>query len=349
MGLNYAGQPLWSPAIGDLPSFDTMLNQSDLALSEALTPFPITTVGNGTLSAAGLSSGLIVRTGPTGNYTDTFDTIANIITSEGGWVLNGGFQCIIKNATGFIQTLSAGSTGIVVPTTVIIGPFQSGLYSFVYGGTVTAPTITVYHVNTGSIADAPINTSPQISSPLTVGSTVLSAAAIAGGIVVRAGSQANASFTDTTDTAANIIAANPAFVGKIGASCLFYYQNNTNATATLVGGTGVNSAGTIDTVSGNCSALYQINYTAANTLVFTQVTKSNFPTAPCGTVVANGATAVVVADTRVTANSTIVFTLKIAAGSQTGAPFISAITAGTGFSVKSFASDTGTYNYTIIN
>lgn len=340
--------PLYSSSIGDLPSFSQLLNSSDLNLSEAITPFPITTVGAGTLVAAGLSAGSIVRTGPVAAYTDTLDTVANILAAEGGWILNGGFQCIFKNATQYQQTIAA-STGITLPATVIIGPWQVGIYSFVYGGTLAAPTITVYHLSTGSIADSSVTTAPQISSLTTVSSTVLTAAAIAGGIVLRGGSQSNTSFNDTTDTAANIIAANPALVGKVGATCLFYYQNTTNATATLIGGTGVNSAGTIDTVSGNCSALYQILVTGAATLTMTLVAKSNVPTAPCGTVVSNGASAVVVADTRITANSIVLFTLKTSAGSISGAPYISSIGVGTGFSFKSQASDTSTYNYTIIN
>jgi hypothetical protein len=67
-----------------------------------------------------------------------------------------------------------------------------------------------------------------------------------------------------------------------------------------------------------------------------------------GTFTANGATAVVVANTAVTANSQIMITLKTVGGTPAGQPFLSAITAGTGFSVKSVAGDTSVYNYMIV-
>lgn len=67
-----------------------------------------------------------------------------------------------------------------------------------------------------------------------------------------------------------------------------------------------------------------------------------------GTFTANGATGVVVANTAVTANSCIIFGLKTIGGTPAGAPFLSAITAGTGFTVKVVAGDTSVYNYTII-
>ena len=67
-----------------------------------------------------------------------------------------------------------------------------------------------------------------------------------------------------------------------------------------------------------------------------------------GTFIANGATAVVVAAPVVTANSQVDITLKTVGGTPAGAPFLSAITPGTGFSVKSAAGDTSVYNYAII-
>jgi|SRR5580700_478758 hypothetical protein len=348
--LNYNNQPLWSPSIGDLPSFTQMLAQSDLSLSEAIVPAAITTVGNGTITATALNAGAVVRSGPTAAYTDTFDTIANIIASQsGGWVSGGGFQCILKNLTAFPQTLSAGATGIVLPTTIIVGPWQEAIYSFVFGGTANAPTITVYHLSTGSVADAAGVTSPQITSVTTVGAATLAAAAIAQGIISRGGAQSNAAFVDTTDTATNIIAANPGLIGKIGSSCLFYYQNGTNATVTFTGGTGVNSAGTIDTIEGNCAALYQINYTAAATLVFTLIAKWNVPTAPNGTFVANGVTPVTVADSRLTANSVIIVTLKTVGGTVGAIPAPKTVTPGTGFTIAGTVSDSSTYNYFIVN
>lgn len=67
-----------------------------------------------------------------------------------------------------------------------------------------------------------------------------------------------------------------------------------------------------------------------------------------GTFTANGSTAVVVADTNVTANAVIIITCKTVGGTPAGAPYLSAVTAGTGFSAKAAVGDTSVYNYKII-
>jgi len=69
-----------------------------------------------------------------------------------------------------------------------------------------------------------------------------------------------------------------------------------------------------------------------------------------GTFTFAGATCVV-ADTNVTANSCIVITVKTLGGTGTGNAFVSAKTAGVGFTVTSVAgaSDTSIFNYTILN
>ena len=66
-----------------------------------------------------------------------------------------------------------------------------------------------------------------------------------------------------------------------------------------------------------------------------------------GTVTLNGATPVTVANTAVTANSDINFTLKTVGGTVGASPAIQTITVGTGFTVQGTASDTSVYNYSI--
>lgn len=68
-----------------------------------------------------------------------------------------------------------------------------------------------------------------------------------------------------------------------------------------------------------------------------------------GTFTANGATPVTVANTAVTANSIIVFTLKTVGGTVGAIPRCVTITPGTGFNVNCTASDTSVYNYRIIS
>jgi len=69
-----------------------------------------------------------------------------------------------------------------------------------------------------------------------------------------------------------------------------------------------------------------------------------------GTVTLNGASNVTVANTAVTANSLIIFTLKTVGGTVSpNAPNVKTITPGTGFAVAGTASDTSVYNYRIIS
>lgn len=69
-----------------------------------------------------------------------------------------------------------------------------------------------------------------------------------------------------------------------------------------------------------------------------------------GTVTLNGASNVTVANTAVTANSLIIFTLKTVGGTVSpNAPNVKTITPGTGFEVAGTASDTSVYNYRIIS
>ena len=69
-----------------------------------------------------------------------------------------------------------------------------------------------------------------------------------------------------------------------------------------------------------------------------------------GTVVANGATAVAVALPSIEVASHIILSLNTVGGTLPAqTPYISAIAQGTGFSIKSLALDTSTYNYVVYN
>ncbi len=67
-----------------------------------------------------------------------------------------------------------------------------------------------------------------------------------------------------------------------------------------------------------------------------------------GTFTANGTTQVTVANTNVTANSVIIFSMKTTGGTVNGGPFLFTVTPGTGFSIKSGSTDTSIYNYIIL-
>jgi hypothetical protein len=180
------------------------------------------------------------------------------------------------------------------------------------------------------------------SAVSTATGTTLTAAQIVGGIINRTGTSAG--FTDTTDTAVNLVAAIGIPSAQIGFSFNFTIINNTLYAQTLTGGTGVTVSG-VTVIPANTIVQYLVTYTAANT--FTFVATTSLPITTKGTVTINGATPVTVANTAVSANSIISFTLKTVGGTVGAIPAIQTITVGTGFTVAGTASDTSVYNYEI--
>lgn len=260
---------------------------------------PITTVGNGVLTAAGLVGGEIVRTGPVANFTDTTATAAQIIAALPGLVVGASFNILIKNSTIYTQTIVAG-TGVTLPLTVITPAFSVNNYM----ATITSSSVvTLVHIDTTAISTGTFYTAPNITALSTVGAGVITAASFVGGYTARAGSQSATPFTDTTDTAANIIAANASLVNKIGTAVPYYYGNTTNALATISGGTGVTVSG-ITTVPAGTVAAYLITYTAAATLTMVGIGLTQ-----------NVSTAIAMAG--VTSGETILQPTGIAAGTLT--------------------------------
>lgn len=215
----------------------------------------ISTVGNGTLTAAGLAGGIINRTGPVAAFTDTTATAAQLYSQTGSNVAVT-FYTHIKNGTAFTETL-AGGTGVTFSSSTIVPPNSIGIFLV----TFTNATAAVFnHVQTTALTNGPLEIITTLS---TVGAGTITAAGIAGGITSRTGAQSTTPFTDTTDTATNIIAALPN--AHIGQSFEYTYQNTTNAVATLTGGTGVTVSG-ITALNAGDSARYLVTYTAAATI-----------------------------------------------------------------------------------
>lgn len=225
----------------------------------------ITTAGAGTLTAAALLGGVITRTGPTAAYTDTTDTAALIIAALPALVpVGASIMVTIKNTVAFPATV-AGGTSVTVSGQSIIPPNSVGTFLLTYA---TATTVTVVGISMVSMSTKALEISTALT---TVGAGTILAAAIAGGVTNRTGS--TAAYTDTTDTAALIIAAQPNV--NIGDSWEYTYYNNTLGTATLSGGTGV-TVSLITLVPGNMWARYLVTYTAAAT-----VTMVGIASGPC--------------------------------------------------------------------
>jgi hypothetical protein len=91
------------PTSGSLVTWD--------AFPPSISTTTISTVGAGTLTAAGLYSGIILRGGSqSGNFNDTTDTATNILAQFiPPPVVGSSFQCEIQNTTGHTETILAGS------------------------------------------------------------------------------------------------------------------------------------------------------------------------------------------------------------------------------------------------
>lgn len=192
----------------------------------------------------------------------------------------------------------------------------------------------------------------SITSLATVGAGAITAASVVAGVVSRAGAQSNTAFSDTLPTGALLAAALPAGA-PVGTAWKWIYRNTTDATATLSNATGT-TVSVITTVPGGTWAEFLITMTAANTFTVVGIESAN-PVTASGTFTANQTTAVTIADTRLTAASVVVIGLKTVGGTAGGtvvtggsAPYMSTVTAGTGFTMKASNGDTSVYNYTII-
>lgn len=331
--------PLWSPAIGDIQP--GVINS--LLGSDAIVNTTISTVGNGTLTGVALIGGQISRTGPTAAFTDTTDTATGILIADGGDLTVGdSFVTRIKNITAFPMTISGG-TGVTWSAVAVIPPFSVGYYFGTFGGSQASPTIAFSHINTGPAWNSPSAVNPETVALTTVGAGTITATGIAAGVTLRSG--ATSAFSDTTDTADAIIAAAMSSVASIGAAFYYTYVNNSVAVATIGGGTGVTVSGAT-VIQPNSWVTYLVTNTAASTVTMIATGQGYFP--KNGTFVANQATPVTVADTRVTASSQIDITLKTVGGTvDVARPNVVTITPGTGFNVVAAAADTSTYNYSI--
>lgn len=89
-----------------------------LLAAESVAGGALTTVGAGTVTGAMIATGIVRRTGPTGAYTDTFDSAANILAALAGnsWaasvVPGASFRLLYINTVAQAMTF-AGGQGMV--------------------------------------------------------------------------------------------------------------------------------------------------------------------------------------------------------------------------------------------
>lgn len=178
--------------------------------------------------------------------------------------------------------------------------------------------------------------------------------AVAGAVIVLINDGANAMqvFGRAGDTINDVATATGV---PQGAGTTVAYYCSTGGKWYAQGGT---SSGTVTnlTVSGTLAVTGTTTLGAvneSNNLTFTAIGKSIVQkrgvNGKVGTFVANGATPVTVANTSIAITDAIIISLNTVGGTVGAVPAIQTITAATGFTVAATASDTSTYNYSIIS
>lgn len=227
----------------------------------------ITTVGAGTLTAAGLLGGDILRSGPTSAFTDTTDTAALI---QAAWVgaVGSAFQTVYQNTTGFTGTL-AGGVGVTLSGNVIVPQNQWARLLFVWTGT---NTITAYNIQQGEMA--PLPNAKYTTSSVTTGS--MAAGLITGArktVWTQTGATPGAQLVRT---AAQLLADIPN--GRVGMVTEFRICNTGAGTLTVT-----TDAGTTVTITG--TATIAQNFWSDFTLTINTATTATVQYVGSGTMV----------------------------------------------------------------
>ncbi len=153
--------PLWSPTIGDIPIAAQQAAFPSVFPAASVNPktTALTTVGAGTITAAGITAGVTIRTGSTSAYTDTTDTAAAIITAlTASAIIGESWVYVYVNNTVAVATLAAGS-GVTLTGSATVPPIA---------GTFTANGATPV-----TVSNTAVTATSQIDITLkTVGGTV---------------------------------------------------------------------------------------------------------------------------------------------------------------------------------
>ena len=195
----------------------------------------LTTVGNGTITAAGLLSGAIARSGPTGAFTDTTDTAAAIQSDWAGGAVDSSFDFTYINNTAFNVTLAGGSGVSPITGDLIVPANSSAVYRMIWTG---SDTISMTQLSLTSLESLPAAKYTSINA--TVGT--LAAGNITGADRVFLVSTNATPGAQTTRTATQMFADTPN--AKIGQTWTVRIQNTGAGTFTLTADASVTLGGT---------------------------------------------------------------------------------------------------------
>lgn len=224
----------------------------------------ITTVGAGTLTAAGIVGGLITRSGSTAAYTDTTATAAAIVAAMGAGADAGdGFEFTIKNTVAFAETLAAG-TGVTLAGLTVVPPLSSGRF-LVKLTSLTAVTIT--GIETVPLANLPATQFTTIATDTTI---TAAAGALTGAahVFYQTTAAGAGGIALTTRTATQMFADTPN--AQIGMSFLLTVVSQGGGTVTVTAGTGVTITGTA-TVATKTTRTFVCTFTSATAITLQSV------------------------------------------------------------------------------
>lgn len=210
----------------------------------------LSTVGAGTITAAGIAGGITNRTGSTSAFADTTDTADNIVAALPNANIGKAFLYRYYNNTLGASTIGGG-TGVTVTGAIV----PSNMWADYLVTYTAASTVTMVQVAMG----------PCVALPASKYSTGTGATFIAGSItganVVNYENTGN-NATLTVRTAAQMLADIPNC--QVGFTYLLLIRNThaTTATITADGGATVTLTGTM-TIAQNVTRIFSVTFTSA--------------------------------------------------------------------------------------
>lgn len=195
----------------------------------------LTTVGAGTITAAGITNGVTNRTGSTSAFTDTTDTAVNIIAAWPNAAVGESWEWVYYNNTGFKATLAAG-VGVTLSGTGAVVP--AGCWARYLVTIATATTATIQGIETSYVG-----TLPPAQFVTNTTTTTFAAGQLTGANFVNYTNTNATPGSIATRTAAEMIADTPnAYIGQ---TWVLRITNTGGNTLTVTAGSNVTLTGTM--------------------------------------------------------------------------------------------------------
>ena len=226
---------------------------ADLAGSgESAVNTAINTVGNGTLTAAGIVGRLITRGGvQTGPFSDATATAAAIILASPGALIGDSWYLDIENNTTYAETLTNG-TGVTVSVITVIPALMMGRFLVTYtaAATITMVGLQLSSIN-GTITDAIQNGNTVSTATITANTTTV--------IANITGLSVNLTSTGTYTIDAHVVCTGAANAGIKVAFSGTATATSLNASTWAWNGTTLNTMTNITALSSNLAATTTAN------------------------------------------------------------------------------------------